>query len=62
MTAPDTNIERQRRRHWGPIVGIVLALAVAVVAGFYFTGADPVATDATTGATAAEVGIVTDDN
>ena len=29
MSAPDTNLDKQKRRHWGPIFGITAALAVA---------------------------------
>ena len=31
MSAPDTNIEQQARRHRGPLTGIALALSVAVL-------------------------------
>ena len=34
MSAPDTNIEKQKRRHFGPLWGIALVLAVAGVAIF----------------------------
>ncbi len=33
MSAPQTNVERQKRRHWGPIVGITVALAFAAFLG-----------------------------
>ena len=33
MSAPDTNLRKQRRRHMPSIVGIAAALAVALVAG-----------------------------
>lgn len=42
MTAPDTNVDRQVKRHKGPLFGIVLALIVAIVAAFYFTGTDDI--------------------
>ncbi|NND17193.1 MAG: hypothetical protein HKN98_01305, partial [Silicimonas sp.] len=32
MTAPDTNIKKQSRRHKGPLAGIPLAILLAVVA------------------------------
>ena len=30
MSPPDTNIEKQRRRHWGPLVGITVGLGFAL--------------------------------
>lgn len=30
MTAPDTNLKKQKRRHRGPLVGMTVAVAVAV--------------------------------
>ncbi|MBL4917259.1 hypothetical protein [Szabonella alba] len=33
MSAPQTNLQRQKRRHWGPIVGITVALAFVVFLG-----------------------------
>ena len=32
MSAPDTNIDKQTKRHAGPLVGIALAVVVAVAA------------------------------
>ncbi len=46
MSASETNLDQQKRRHWGPLAGIALALGVAVVAGVFFIGAPPVADDA----------------
>lgn len=46
MSAPQTNLEKQEKRHWGPIAGITLALIVAVAAAVYFIGADEVENDA----------------
>lgn len=46
MTAPNTNVEKQTKRHFGPIAGISLALAAAVAAGIYFTAMDEVENDA----------------
>ncbi|TNF20760.1 MAG: hypothetical protein EP318_09705 [Rhodobacteraceae bacterium] len=36
MSAPDTNLEKQKRRHKGPLAGIKLGLAVVALlfAGF----------------------------
>lgn len=31
MSAPQTNLEKQERRHWGPLTGIALGLAFVVV-------------------------------
>jgi hypothetical protein len=41
MSAPDTNLEKQRKRHRGPIVGIVAALvfvAILALAAFVWPG------------------------
>lgn len=42
MSAPRTNIKKQRRRHIGPLVGIVLMLLVAggLIFGYLVYGAD----------------------
>lgn len=51
MSAPDTNTEKQARRHRGPLIGILVAVIVAGFAAVYFTGADDlVEEDATTSA------------
>ena len=44
MSAPHTNIERQRQRHRGPLIGISVALAVVAVLFLVFLG-DAFATD-----------------
>jgi hypothetical protein len=36
MTPPDTNLEKQKRRHRGPLIGISLAVAFAVGAFIYW--------------------------
>lgn len=36
MSAPQTNIERQKRRHAGPLIGIVIAAVLAMGALFYY--------------------------
>lgn len=33
MSAPDTNIDRQAKRHWASIAGICVALTLGVVIG-----------------------------
>jgi hypothetical protein len=41
MSAPDTDLEKQRKRHRGPIVGITLGLvlvAIVALAAFVFPG------------------------
>ena len=37
MSAPNTNIERQKRRHMGPLLGMVGAVAFALVLFFGYT-------------------------
>ncbi|MFN4130663.1 MAG: hypothetical protein ACK4GC_12750 [Paracoccaceae bacterium] len=47
MSAPQTNIEKQKRRHRGPLIGMIVAV-IAVVIGFVWwlgyevTESDPV--------------------
>ena len=36
MSAPQTNVERQKRRHAGPLIGMVIAAILAVLALFYY--------------------------
>lgn len=38
MSAPETNIERQKRRHWGPLIGIAAVIIFAVLIGIYYLG------------------------
>lgn len=38
MSAPETNIERQKRRHWGPLVGIAVVLGFAAVITVWYLG------------------------
>jgi hypothetical protein len=40
MSAPDTNIERQKRRHWPVITGIVAAVLLSTVAFMTFLASD----------------------
>ena len=53
MSAPDTNIEKQQRRHFGPLWGITLVLVVAVAAIFAVPLLSPEVEDAT----AAQTGV-----
>lgn len=54
MSAPETNVEKQAKRHRGPLVGIILALVVAVGAAIFFTGADDIAEEDAASAAASE--------
>ncbi len=49
MTAPNTNVEKQTRRHKGSLGGIALAIALAiiVIAGLFFWSTPEATTDAT---------------
>lgn len=38
MSAPKTNLEKQKRRHWGPLLGIALALTVAALLFLWLLG------------------------
>lgn len=46
MSPPDTNVQKQAKRHRGPLVGIVVACLIALAAGLWIrsndslTGAD----------------------
>jgi len=37
MSAPKTDLETQERRHWGPLVGIALALIASGILAFLIT-------------------------
>lgn len=37
MSAPQTNIDKQKRRHWGPLTGIALVLGLVAVLFFAYT-------------------------
>lgn len=45
MSAPDTNLEKQARRHSPSLYGIALALIAAALAAFFFVAWDGVADD-----------------
>jgi hypothetical protein len=34
MSAPDTDLEKQKKRHWGPLVIMFAGLALAAIFGF----------------------------
>ena len=38
MSAPDTRLAKQKRRHWGPLVGMALLVGVALVFFVWFLG------------------------
>ncbi len=38
MSSPKTNLEKQKRRHWGPLVGIAIALIVAALLFLWLMG------------------------
>lgn len=38
MSAPQTNIERQKRNHRGPLIGIIASLALVAILFFVFVG------------------------
>lgn len=49
MTPPDTNIKKQAKRHWGPLVGITFALLVAAAAFLWWMAeSQPATTQDTT--------------
>jgi len=54
MTAPDTNVEKQAKRHRGPLIGMIVALGVALAAAVFFTGADGIAEEDAASAAATE--------
>lgn len=42
MSAPDKSLKKQRKRHWGPLVGMALAVAVAAGLLFWWLGQEVV--------------------
>lgn len=42
MSAPDKSLKKQKKRHWGPLVGMALAVAVAVGLLFWWLGQEVV--------------------
>ena len=51
MTAPDTNVEKQAKRHKGPLIGIVAVLIAAGIFAVFFAGSDDLNEDASVEAT-----------
>lgn len=55
MSAPQTNLDKQRRRHWAPLLGILLVVLFGVMMIVYWIGEEvaesdpPVGGDAVTG-------------
>jgi len=41
MSAERTNIDKQARRHWGPLAGIALVIAFVVALVLYVMAGDP---------------------
>lgn len=41
MSAPQTNLEKQKRRHRGPLIGMILCVLFAVVLAVYWAGSTP---------------------
>ena len=58
MSAPDTNIDRQKKRHRGPLIGIAIGALFAFVLFGYFMSeqldADAPLTDEAAGAVATD--------
>ena len=42
MAPPDTNLEKQERRHKGPLIGITLVLIFAVIMAFVWSGGEEI--------------------
>ena len=38
MSAPESGLTRQKRRHWGPLAGIAAVVVFVVLAFLWFTG------------------------
>lgn len=45
MTAPNTNVEKQAKRHRGPLVGIVVVIVFAIIMAFVWAGGDDLTDD-----------------
>lgn len=46
MSAPQTNLERQKQRHRGPLIGISIVLLFVLLFVFFWSGAKPPPADA----------------
>lgn len=42
MTPPDTNLKKQKRRHWGPLVGMALVVIIGVGVILYWIAEEAV--------------------
>lgn len=51
MTAPDTDVEKQAKRHRWPLVAFAAVVLVAAGFAMFFTGADEIAEEDATDAT-----------
>lgn len=60
MTAPDTNVEKQAKRHRFPLIAFALGILVAVGMAIFFAGADELAEDDATSVAPAELNGATD--
>jgi hypothetical protein len=51
MSAPDTNLKKQEKRHAGPLIGISagILLVIVLITGFIFLQVSPPEDDAATG-------------
>lgn len=45
MSAPKTNLEKQSKRHWAPLLGIALAVFFGVGVIFYWLGEEVATSD-----------------
>ncbi|WP_283179604.1 hypothetical protein [Gemmobacter sp. 24YEA27] len=45
MSAPNTNLEKQRKRHWAPLLGIAAAALFGVLLIVYWIGEEVVEAD-----------------
>ena len=45
MSAPNTNLDKQRRRHWGPLIGMAVVVIFGVVMIFFWLGEEAAQSD-----------------
>lgn len=45
MSAPQTNLDKQRKRHWAPLLGMALAVLFGVGVIFYWLGEEVATSD-----------------
>lgn len=48
MSAPETNLKKQKRRHWPSLIGIAVAVGLAIAAASFFGIWDGASDDAPT--------------